>query len=65
MVWLMIPCKLLHKDKLRDHKRSQCHADAVPAEAIAAAAAKRSGGIAAYLYRRVGVYRETSSTRSI
>ena len=38
MVWLTIPCQLLRKDKLRDHERSRCHADAVQAEAIAAAA---------------------------
>ena len=25
MVWLTIPCKLLRKDKLRDHERSRCH----------------------------------------
>ena len=38
MVWLTIPCKLLRKDKLCEHKRSQCHADAVQVEAIASAA---------------------------
>ena len=25
MVWLTIPCKLLRKDKLRDHERSRCN----------------------------------------
>ena len=50
MVWLTIPCKLLRKDKLREHERSRCHADAVQVEATCtciATAAKRSGGIAA------------------
>ena len=46
MVWLTIPCKLLRKDKLREHEQSRCHADAVQAETIATAA-KCSGGIAA------------------
>ena len=57
MVWLTIPCKLLRKDKLRDHERSRCHADAVQAEAIAAAA-KRSGGIAACLEEQVSLPRQ-------
>ena len=45
------------KDKLRDHERSRCHADAVQAEAIAAAA-KRSGGIAACLEEQVSLPRQ-------
>ena len=57
MVWLTIPCKLLRKDKLRDHERSRCHADAVQAEAIAAVA-KRSGGIAACLEEQVSLPRQ-------
>ena len=57
MVWLTIPCKLLRKDKLRDHERSRCHTDAVQAEAIAAAA-KRSGGIAACLEEQVSLPRQ-------
>ena len=57
MVWLTIPCKLLRKDKLRDHERSRCHADAVQAETIAAAA-KRSGGIATCLEEQVSLPRQ-------
>ena len=57
MVWLKIHCKLLRKDKLRDHERSRCHAVAVQAEAIAAAA-KRSGGIAACLEEQVSLPRQ-------
>ena len=57
MVWLTIPCKLLRKDKLCDHERSRCHADAVQAETIAAAA-KRSGGIAACLEEQVSLLRQ-------
>ena len=57
MVWLTIPCKLLRKDKLRVHERSRCHADTVQAEAIAAAA-KRSGGIAACLEEQVSLQRQ-------
>ena len=62
MVWLMIPCNLLRKDKLRDHEWLRCHADTVQAEAIASAA-KRSGGIYCCLLIRAGVFTETSSTR--
>ena len=57
MVWLTIPCKLRRKDKLRDHERSLCHADAIQAEAIAAAA-KCSGGIAACLEEQVSLQRQ-------
>ena len=57
MVWLTIPCKLLRKDKLRDHERSRCHADVVQAESIAAAA-KCSGGIAACLEEQVSLSRQ-------
>ena len=57
MVWLTIPCKLLRKDKLHDHERSRCHADVVQTEAIAAAA-KRSGGIAACLEEQVSLSRQ-------
>ena len=57
MVWLTIPCKLLRKDKLRDNDWSRCHADAVQAEAIAAAA-KRSGGIVACLEEHVSLRRQ-------
>ena len=46
MVWLATPCKLFRKDKLCDHERSRCHADAVKAEAMATAATP-SGGISA------------------
>ena len=35
MVWIALPCRLLHKDKLREHERSKCHQDAVHAESIA------------------------------
>jgi hypothetical protein len=38
MVRLTIPCKFLRKDKLHEHERSQCHTNAVQAEAIATAA---------------------------
>ena len=34
MVWLSVPCKLFHKDKLREHKRSRSHADAVQRKLI-------------------------------
>ena len=57
MVWLTIPCKLLCKDKLREHERSRSHADAVQAEAIATAA-KRSGGIAACMEEQVSLQRQ-------
>ena len=57
MVWLTIPCKLLRKDKLREHERSRCHADAVQAEAIATAA-NRSGGIAACMEEQVSLQRQ-------
>lgn len=57
MVWLTVPCKLLRKDKLREHERSRCHADAVQAEAIAAAA-KRSGGIASCMTEQVSLKRQ-------
>ena len=52
MVCLTNPCKV----KLRDHERSRCHADAIQAEGIAAAA-KRSGGIAACLEEQVSLQR--------
>ena len=57
MVWISIPCRLVRKDKLREHKRSQCHQDAVRAESIAVAA-KRSGGIAASMEQLVSLQRQ-------
>ena len=57
MVWISIPCRLVRKDKLREHERSQCHQDAVRAESIAVAA-KRSGGIAASMEQQVSLQRQ-------
>ena len=57
MVWISIPCRLVRKDKLREHKRSQCHQDAMRAESIAVAA-KRSGGIAASMEQLVSLQRQ-------
>ena len=57
MVWISIPCRLLCKDKLREHERSQCHQDAVLAESIAVAA-KHSGGIAASMEQQVSLQRQ-------
>ena len=57
MVWLTIPCKPFRKDKLREHERSRCHADAVQAEAMAAAA-RRSGGISASIEEQVSLQRQ-------
>ena len=57
MVWISIPCRLVRKDKLREHERSQCHQDAVHAESIAVAA-KRSGGIAASIEQQVSLQRQ-------
>ena len=57
MVWLTVPCKLLRKDKLREHERSRCHADAVQAEATATAA-RRFGGIAACMEEQVSLQRQ-------
>ena len=57
MVWLTIPCKFFRKDKLREHERSQCHADAVKAEAMAIAA-RHSGGIRAYVEEQVCLQRQ-------
>ena len=51
-VWLTIPCKLLRKDKIREHKQSVCHRDAVKAEAMAVAA-KRSCGIRACMEEQI------------
>ena len=56
MVWLTILCKLFRKGKLREHGRSQCHADAVQAEAMAAA--RRSGGISASIEEQVSLQRQ-------
>ena len=57
MVWLTIPCELLHKDKLRDHEWLRCYTNTVPAVAIAAAA-KCSGGIAVCLKEQVSIQRQ-------
>ena len=57
MVWLSIPCKLLRKDKVREHERSQCHIDAVKAEALAVAA-RRSNGIRACMEDQVSLQRQ-------
>ena len=57
MVWLTVPCKPLRNDKLCEHERSRCHADAVQAEATATAA-RRSGGIAACMEEQVSLQRE-------
>jgi hypothetical protein len=57
MVWLTIPCRLLRKDKVREHERSQSHIDAVKAEAVAVAA-KRSGGIRACMEDQVSLQRQ-------
>ena len=57
MVWLSIPCKLLRKDKVREHERSQCHIDAVKAEALAVAA-RRSNGIRACMEDQVSPQRQ-------
>lgn len=54
MVWLTIPCKLFCKDKIREHECSQCHSDAVKAEAIAVAA-NRSGRIRACMKEQVSL----------
>ena len=57
MVWISIPCKLLRKDKLREHERSQCHQDALRAESITVVA-RRSGGIAASMEQQVSLQRQ-------
>jgi len=57
MVWLSIPCKLFWKDKLREHERSQCHMDAVKAEAMAVAA-RCSGGICACMEEQVSLQQQ-------
>ncbi len=57
MVWLTNPCKLLCKDKIRDHERSKCHTDTIQAEAMAVAA-RRSGGIRASMEEQVSLQRQ-------
>lgn len=54
MVWLTIPCKLFRKNKVREHERSQCHIDAVKAEAIAVAA-RCSGGIRSCIEEQISL----------
>ena len=57
MVWLSIPCKFFRKHKVHEHERSQCHIDAVKAEAVAVAG-KRSGGIHACIEEQVSLQRQ-------
>ena len=57
MVWISVPSRLFRKDKLRQHERSQSHEDALRAESVAAAA-QRSGGIAASMEQQISLQRQ-------
>ena len=57
MVWITVPCKFFRKDKLCEHKRSQCHVDATKAEAMAVAFG-RPGGVCACIEEQVSLERQ-------
>ena len=55
--WVNIPCRMFHRDKLREHQALKRHADSVVSESHAVAA-KSTGGIRAAMEQQVALKRQ-------